>query len=103
MTDPVKAKIIELVPDINERVECDCSWCGMKPPKGGGHHITGRPITLADVVYCTNFGEFDSEQMLRKEQEEAHMLLVMWNPKVDFDNQDQPTKDFIGRLLNVTT
>lgn len=70
-------------------------------PRPGYVQILGRPIQLADIVASAYFGEFDGNASLKVEQENAHQLCVMWNPKFDFDGQSDELKDFVGTLLNV--
>lgn len=63
--------------------------------------ILGRPIQLADIIYCLYIGEFDDEATLKAEQEKVHQLCVMWNPKFDFDGQSDGCKEFVGGLLGI--
>lgn len=139
MTDPIRAKIIELVPEIMEttfgcRVLMTSKegtqystrvidrW--MEPDKTYwykvvGHNgqnweiedfdeILGHPIQLADVLRAI---DRSGEEILIGQKGEIYQLYgqpqerytgYVWNLALDFDNQEQPTKDFIGRLLGVT-
>lgn len=89
MTDPVKARIIELVPArgfVGMCMECRfISRYGMEDYHS--HDCTrDRPITLPDVlraisILYTGYGE------------------IKWNLLFDYDGQTQEVKDFIGKLL----
>lgn len=111
MTDPIRAKIIELVPDAKGR-----SYCTIGPRGGFGYSTIDSPITFADVLRAINI-QFSGEngrvpyrlendplefQYMRFHSEYARFHHQrFWNLALDFDNQDQPTKDFIGKLIGV--
>lgn len=69
--------------------------------------ILGRPITLADVlrairengklVYVREDGSF----YLEDEPLQIYYSGYFWNLALDWDNQTQKVKDFLGRLLGV--
>lgn len=69
--------------------------------------ILGRPIQLADVLRAipnksigiNGLGVFIEDY----EDEPTRDTGGYWDLKKDYDDQPQPVKDFIGRLLNVTT
>lgn len=65
-----------------------------------GITIIGRPIRLADVLNCLWLGEFDSEIMLKNEQEKCHQICIMWNLRNDsLTEQSDETLSFIANLL----
>lgn len=123
MTDPVKAKIIELVPEIQEQV---CPKCSFKvPAKESGYHacggflrnrgeITERPITLADVLraIAKSYDNWHDESYgvsLQLSEQSCFLLLetnergyAKWNLLEPYDNQTQEVKHFIGTLIGVT-
>lgn len=109
MNDPVKAKIIELVPEIREGCKCrtyaDGSYCSLP-----------RPITLADVLraieMCKGYGdqllmdsdgsmEYHAVNLLAGTEPENEMFTATWNLTTDFDNQTDELKAFVGKLIGV--
>jgi hypothetical protein len=96
MNDPVKAKIIELVPDIKN------SDIFESIP-------TYRPITLADVlrVVTDKFAISLGEGRFSLAFGDIHFSDVFtvksftWNLFADYDNQTDEVKAFIGKLLGV--
>lgn len=61
--------------------------------------ILGREAQLADIIAAMWIGEFDSEVMLKSEQEKVHELCVRWNMKVGLEHQTDETVAFIAELL----
>lgn len=96
MTDPIKAKIIELVPDI----------LGVGS-KRDGHRIISVPvqrkITLADVLRAiekelgAGFAVFQGGQIWMG----GKYTMFIWNLSADYDGQTDEVKEFIGKLLGV--
>lgn len=108
MTDPIKAKIIELVPEIEEVVhDPDLSRYGSI-----GRTYVQRPITLADVLrsISKSRGGIGAE-VIAVDQDgnfqeqigagEFHCSMWVWNLTIDYDGQTQEVKTFIGSLLGV--
>lgn len=97
MTDPVKAKIIELVPEIEDFDENDA--------------LVQRKITLADVLraipqrHTIEFSLTDPGILELGcdiyPSENSYVKWCKWNLTADYDNQTQEVKDFIGRLIGV--
>jgi len=121
MTDPIKAKIIELCPDVMEyknvglrkgRWECECGAtngsiftacqsCRTEKPK------ISNDITLAVVLRAVEKARTIEQPVLRVYADgemvvhEEHRR-IFWNlAKDNYDEQSQETKDFIGTLLDV--
>lgn len=91
MTDPITLKIQELVPEIKDA------------------SIYDQAITLADVLRAIE-AMYDkkvrnvklwSAAELHDMQEEQAAITRRWNLATDYDGQDQPTKDFIGKLIGI--
>lgn len=144
MTDPVKAKIQEMCPDIMElKFGCEVIIKWQTNPKVSGVlfrtflngendvvdvknkiwstnptnkkcpqvvEILGRPITLADVLLAIQkhkgkFVDHDNDKSISDGIDDLNettlALLGFWNLTKNYDDQDQPTKDFIGSLLGV--
>lgn len=96
MTDPIKAKIQELCPDVKSvtpvcgNKECDCA--------------PYFDITLAVVLRAIQKTDYQSFLNLILESDkitlESRSKMVDWNLEHDnYDAQSQETKDFIGSLL----
>lgn len=149
MNDLIRAKIIELVPEILE-VKQGCAVAIKSAYSGWGDrmmgrygtsdwmfdgishlrnkegtmsfdeylnhvelcYVIGRPIQLADVlraiaamnlVETVTVDENGSFTTFLKGAANLHKDIPSFDLTLDFDNQDQPTRDFIGRLLGVTT
>lgn len=107
--DPVRAKIIELVPEIADR---DVKYCSLKNCWIDEH----RPITLPDVLRAIGSSRerhgftIDSQGdklvmfwSTKDPENPDHSILVRerWNLAVGYDGQTQAVKDFIGKLLGV--
>lgn len=107
MNDSTKAKIIEAVPEIMARVECDCYYCAQREHNGGGgHYLTGRPITFADVLRAIEKekrGDSLKSPNLKRLSEFSGVveLLDMWHMALHYDGQTQKVKEFVGKLLNI--
>lgn len=98
MNDPIRAKIIELVPEIDH-----------------GEIVTDHSkVTLADVLraieeYRNSLDEEKQEWWSVDTRGEFLQLpaikgiLPCWNLALGYDNQPQEVKNLIGRLLGVTT
>lgn len=111
MTDSVKAKIIERVPEIvNDTRGFDLEAMS----RGGVPKTIGekeeRPITLADVLRAINkpvrmqmmnIPDVSEAVMVPAIDNSVAVLLSKWNLTTDYDNQTQEVKDFIGKLLGV--
>lgn len=105
MTDPIRAKIIELVPEIAGR---NTSVLIPEPFGGVINHRDSR-ITLADVlrampvgIYMKSLGEqvrlvYDEAT----DDETARIDPEYWDLTTDYDGQTQEVKEFIGKLLGV--
>lgn len=101
-TDPIKAKIIELVPDLDCPVE-----------ESEGEACLAHKIRLADVLRA--LGKHDPEGKLPFHVDAMGNLRTLapvagklvshihaqWNLATDYDSQTQDVKDFIGTLLGV--
>lgn len=112
--DPIKAKIIELVPEImGDWSGCDVCGTMCSGMCDNDEGPTARPITLADVLRAilatdlanrTNVlvesGGFISK---RKWEGNEHKFIsgAEWNLTADYDGQTQEVKEFIGKLLGV--
>lgn len=100
--DPIKAKIIKLVPEILVPDTCG-SACNCAQGTN-----TARPITLADVLraYC-----FHEDKWLQTNWSETNVLgwfeadilnmVARWNKTTTYDGQTQEVKTFIGLLLGL--
>lgn len=136
MTDLIKARLIELVPEIMETTfGCRVLMISkegtqystriidrwLEPDKTYwykvvGHDgqnwevedfdkILGHPITLPDILRAirkskTRFLKSPDLKRL-SEYDGITDLIDMFDLTTDYDNQDQPTKDFIGKLIGV--
>lgn len=113
--DSVKAKIIELVPEIASRG----GMCIAKSPhpEKCEYETVYREITLADVLRAignsrerhgfTIDAQGDKLVMFwstkdPENPDHSTLLRERWNLALSYDNQDQPTKDFIGKLIGIT-
>lgn len=104
MTDPVKAKIIEMVPEIMELVAIGA------PVRANKENIySTRPITLADVLRAIRSIKDKYRLELGFYKNDLEMcdvgfspnVSVSWNLTVDFDGQSDEVKAFVGKLLGV--
>lgn len=95
-TDPIKAKIQELCPDVMATHECNCP---------SAEDIVGFPITLAVVLRA-----IPKKGKTVKINDEGtfftgvsdEMKSAVWDLKHDnYDQQSEECKQFIGSLLNV--
>lgn len=104
-TDPIRAKIIELVPELG--IKCDCDHCKIHRPLDMPATQV-RPITFTDVLRAviSRFGTGKSKDEEWSIETQVAMgfpaLMQMWNHAEHYDNQDQPTKDLIGKIIGVT-
>lgn len=96
MTDPTKAKIIELLPELEKRISNGDVW--------------QENITLADVLRAIEvagigiridengtFWRTIANECFRDETGAS----IWWQLEKDYDGQTQEVKDFIGKLLGV--
>lgn len=80
---------------------------GIEYLKFGIKEIIGRPLHLEDImlaVFETTkgkhiVGENGYLEMTDREREILEKIIRMWNLKESFENQSEPTKDFIHGLL----
>lgn len=122
MTDPIKAKIIEAVPEIEHWCEI-CQqyrdsregWCAVCE-NAKMHMDLPRPITLADVLRAMNEqwmttatahaismqGDSIKTMTWRTANDtQIRQFFMLWNLTADYDGQTQEVKEFIGKLLGV--
>lgn len=107
MIDPVKAKLIELLPEIEQvcrgkRENHYCPNCD---------NSIGRPITLADVLRAIEeVGGTELYAVLADGEiwnvngiqgVKSYGVGITWNLALDYDNQTQEVRAFIGKLLGV--
>lgn len=103
-TDPIRAKIVELVPEIETRTFTYSL----------GHRINiiapDQRITLADVLRAIetiydkkvrNVKLWSGAEINEMKEEQA-AVTRRWNLTTDYDNQTQEVKEFLGSLLGVT-
>lgn len=96
MTDPIRAKIIKLVPDVELR----------RTNRGLPGVLFEPAITLADVLRALPIGIHlktlgEQTRMIAYDEEGAHEGIEWWDCTTDYDGQTQEVKEFIGSLLNV--
>lgn len=90
MTDPIKAKIQELVPDLNGDSVATLAVVLRAIEKG-------NPSALTNVHV-----ELNGNICVRKSGQETFHIEAYWNLEQDnYDQQSDETKQFIGQLLNV--
>lgn len=95
MTDPIKAKIQELVPI--ERLECECGHIMHNPDKS-----LFLPVTLAVVLRAIQtsgdwyFSGVADNQLVFEQRSQY----FYWDLTKNFDDQTLECKAFIGSLLN---
>lgn len=124
--DPVKQKIVELLPEILElkfgcRIEDFGTLRTICGYRAGGDYLTddgywwtysmltqrkyldilGRPITLADVLRAILKRYSPFAQSVVFGASDVQELLGMFNLTTDYDGQTQEVKDFIGKLIGV--
>jgi hypothetical protein len=101
MTDPIKAKIQELCPDVIEKYN-RCMGCGYGfdfRKKGKTCPITQRelPITLAVVLRAIGLERFGNNDDIR---ELIYGYVHSWDMLHDnYDQQSEECKQFIGSLI----
>lgn len=94
--DKVKAKIIELVSDVEVVEPGD--------PYAGDVYTTLRPITLADVLRAIDKSTGVMVSITVTGEIRVHdgvPTTSQWDLTTDYDGQTQEVKDFIGTLLAV--
>lgn len=103
MTDPIKAKIQELCPDV-EGDYCTNSGCEHE------HKVVTLAVVLRAIdkkdVAVETYIQYDLGALAIgrdfHEDENSYAHWCYWNLEHDnYDAQSQETKDFIGRLLGV--
>lgn len=104
--DNVKAKIIELVPEINQRT---CDTCANYACIEHVLNQINLSITLADVLRATQKAQplkiitVDTEgNFVEQLGYEDWDTLFVWNLLEHYDNQTPELKAFVGKLLGVT-
>lgn len=108
--DKVKARLIELVPEIRSvsDVRCGCGvyYCAKNTTNCKRIEINERPITLADVLRAIAKAgttiNIREHGRLWKNDSEGFQPGETWNLALDFDNQTPETRAFIGSLIDVT-
>jgi hypothetical protein len=105
MTDPTKAKIIELFPEDFSREYTDMA--GIKHYK---HQRSEDPsISLADILRALNKVDPKNKLHVRTSGNIGVIspvspmthVYILWNLRADYDGQTQEVKDFIGKLLGL--
>ncbi len=61
--------------------------------------LEGRPIRLEDIVFTLMKVLFNGNQYDAMGRKEIHDLLRLWRFGESFENQSDPTKEFIWKLL----
>lgn len=99
--DNVKAKLIELVPDIVVNPHAQLIGHDRKVT----YFKECRPITLADVLRAIE----EQQEFFWTRKADAYeitggaaRIIVEWNLTTDYDHQTDEVKTFIGTLLGVT-
>jgi hypothetical protein len=94
MTDPIKARIQSLCPDIMTSVS------PTNAAADNGYEILGSPITLAVLLRATVKKKGSLQSVIY--DGDAEELLKSWNlAKDNYDDQTKETQEFIGSLLGV--
>jgi hypothetical protein len=118
MTDPVKAKIQSLCPDVMEDLECNCGHIFHDELGNKLHSITlavvlraiekatkmlepyGISILPDGAFYDQKNGKVFTDGRVAKDLHEASKMRIRWNlSKDNYDDQDEATKAFIGSLI----
>lgn len=111
MIDKVKAKIIELCPDVMETRDCECpAHIVVKHPVHDsriGIAVVLRAVEKVDrgqdfgeVEYST-FGDIFHIGKYEKRGRNGYYSKAFWDLKFDYDHQTKETQLFVGSLLGV--
>jgi hypothetical protein len=99
MNDPIKAKIIEAVPEIYNRFNS-----GTPDSHGWSVSVQDNRITLPDVLRAIpkhGLVMHLTQHFLFLSYVGNEEILIDWNLTLDWDGQTDEVKKFIGSLLGV--
>lgn len=114
MNDLVKARIIELVPDIHQRWK-DSFYVPVRNGAGKDSYSDSEeyvdenpeftPVQLHDVLRALEYVPIGFVLQLHQHGDAFFFQenQPYWNLATDYDSQEQHVKDFIGTLLGVTS